>query len=195
VAAYEAATKHRGGGASPYRGGSGDKRVRALRRTTTPTDIRILAKHSYEFSTLGPGAISQCRGVERPKRMEKLESLQGDGAAGEVGRQDHVDLRRRHTLGAIEECRGIFFSGFPRHVEDFGPSHHFAAIPTASGAASAAAELPRIVTTWEEGGGRAGFYGSNRGSAITGTECPAKGLIFRLGESTSMPSDRADPMQ
>ena len=67
VAADGAATKHRGGGALPYRGGSGDRRLRASRRTATPTDSRILAKHSYEFPTLGPGAISRGRGDEEPK--------------------------------------------------------------------------------------------------------------------------------
>ncbi len=42
-------------------------------------------------------------------------------------------------------------------LEDFGPSHHFSGIPTAGGAASAAAAQPRIVTTGE---GRS--YGSLR---------------------------------
>ncbi len=41
----EAATKHRGGGALPHRGGSGDMRLRAIRRTTTSSDNRILTKH------------------------------------------------------------------------------------------------------------------------------------------------------
>ncbi len=69
----EVATKHRGGGALPYRGGSGDMRMRASRRTTTPIDIRILAnKHNYEFLTLGPGAISQDHGDEEPKDTEQL---------------------------------------------------------------------------------------------------------------------------
>ena len=45
-------------------------RLRASRRTATPTDNLILAKHNYEFPTLGPGAKSQGRGDEKPKRME-----------------------------------------------------------------------------------------------------------------------------
>ena len=73
VAADEAATKHRGVGALPYRRGSWDRRLRASRHTTTPADSRILAKHSYEFLTLGPGAISQGRGDGEPKGMEQLE--------------------------------------------------------------------------------------------------------------------------
>ncbi len=53
-------------------------RVRASRRTTTPTDNRILAKHSYEFLTLGPGAISQGRGFEEPKGKEQARrTVQG----------------------------------------------------------------------------------------------------------------------
>ncbi len=47
-------------------------RLRALRRTTTPTDSRILAPHNYEFLTPGPGAISQGRGDEEPKGTELL---------------------------------------------------------------------------------------------------------------------------
>jgi hypothetical protein len=96
----EAITKHRGGGALLYRGVYGGKRLRALRRTTTPTDNRILAKHSYEFLILGPEARSQSRGAERPKGMEQLEKLQGDGATGGAARQDRVDHRRQGTPGA-----------------------------------------------------------------------------------------------
>ena len=81
-------------------------RMRALRRTTTPTDNRIMAKHSYEILTLRPGAIIQGRGAERPKGTEQLETLQGDGWDA---RQDHVDLRRRGTPREIEECSGVFF--------------------------------------------------------------------------------------
>jgi len=69
----EIATKHRGGGALPYRGGSGGRRLRASRRTTTPTDSRIMAKHSYGFLTLGPGAISQGRVDEEPKETGQLK--------------------------------------------------------------------------------------------------------------------------
>ena len=47
-------------------------RLRALRRTTTPTDSRILAKHTYVFLTTGPRAISQGRGNEEPKGTEQL---------------------------------------------------------------------------------------------------------------------------
>ena len=89
--------------------------------------------------------------------------------------------------------KGVSPSSFPHHVEEFGPTHHFAIIPTACGAASAAAAQPRIVTAG--GGCRTGFYGSNRGSVGTGTECPMKGLVFRLGERSFMPFDRADPLQ
>ena len=46
--------------------------MRVLRRTTTPTDSRILAKHIYEFLTLRPGAISQGRGDKEPKGTDQL---------------------------------------------------------------------------------------------------------------------------
>ncbi len=67
-----------------------------------------------------------------------------------TARPTRVDLRRRGTLSKgdceVLEGRGGFPKGFPYHVEDFGPSHHFIAIPTACGATSAAAVHPRIVT-------------------------------------------------
>ncbi len=47
-------------------------RLHARRRTVTPTDRRILA-HNYQILTLGPGAIRQGRGVEKPKRKEQVE--------------------------------------------------------------------------------------------------------------------------
>ena len=74
----EAAAKHRGGRAFPYRWGYGDKRLRALRRTTNHADNWILAKHRYEILTLGSGAVSQGRGAERPKGTEQLETMQRD---------------------------------------------------------------------------------------------------------------------
>ncbi len=52
--------------------------------------------------------------------------------------------------GACNLRRRVFPSGFPHHVEDFDPSHHLARIPTAGGAAPAAAALPRFMTA---GGG------------------------------------------
>ena len=73
--------------------------------------------------------------------------------------RNHLRSSRRELQGKIapifaaDEPQGRlrheeegFPSGFPHHVEDFDPSHHFARIPTAGGAASAAAALPRIVT-------------------------------------------------
>ena len=88
----EVATKHRGGGAPLYRGRSWDMRGQTGCRQATPTDNRIMAKHNYEFLILEPGVISQGRGAERPKGMEEMETLQGDGAAKGVARQDCVDL-------------------------------------------------------------------------------------------------------
>jgi hypothetical protein len=35
-----------------------------------PTNNRILTKHNYDFLGMGPGAIGQGRGAERPKGME-----------------------------------------------------------------------------------------------------------------------------
>ncbi len=52
--------------------------------------------------------------------------------------------------GRLRSGRRIFPWGFPHHVEDLGPSHHFSRIPTTGGATSTVAALPRIVTA---GGG------------------------------------------
>ena len=53
-------------------GGSRDRRVRASRCTSTPTDIRILALQLLD-PDLGPGAMSQGRGVEKLKETEHIE--------------------------------------------------------------------------------------------------------------------------
>ena len=55
--------------------------MRASRRTATPTDNRILAKHIYDFLTLGPVAISQGRGDEEQARRNLQRSDCGDFAA------------------------------------------------------------------------------------------------------------------
>ena len=47
-------------------------------------------------------------------------------------------------MGDCEEHKGVFPSGFPIHVGDFGPLHPFTIIPTAGGEASAAAAQPRF---------------------------------------------------
>ena len=86
--------------------------------------------------------------------------------------------RSTRPRGACELRRRVFPNSFLHHVEDFDPSQHFARIPTAGGAASAAAALPRIVTAGEGGCGRSGFYGVNRGDTSTGTESPAYGLVL-----------------
>ena len=85
-----------------------------------------------------------------------------------AAREDLVDLRRGRTPGATAGChRGVFPSGFPRHVADLGPIHHFTVIPTAGGAASAAAAKPRIAAA----GGAASHdrKGANRGRTSTDT--------------------------
>jgi hypothetical protein len=53
--------------------GSSEKVVAGVTPHRDPTDIRIMAKHIYEFLTLGPGAIRHGRGVEKPNRTEKLK--------------------------------------------------------------------------------------------------------------------------
>ena len=75
------------------------------------------------------------------------DDKQASGAAGD--RCEGGSFRSSATTrprGDCEERRRVFPSGFPRHVEDFGPSHIFTVIPTAGGAASAAAAQPRIET-------------------------------------------------
>jgi len=47
-------------------------------------------------------------------------------------------------MGDCEVLDRVFPIGFPHHVEDHGPSHHFTTIPTAYGVASTDAATPRI---------------------------------------------------
>ena len=70
----------------------------------------------------------------------------------EIGaREDPSGLELQGTLGAIARSRrGALPSGFPHHGEQFIISHLFTIIPTANGAASAAAAHSRIETA--EGG-------------------------------------------
>ncbi len=80
-------------------------RVRALRCTTTPTDSWILAKHNYEFLTLGPGAISQGRGDEEPKGTEH--------ARRNLQRSDRNDFVAVRPMGDCEELERGFHLRFP----------------------------------------------------------------------------------
>ncbi len=169
-------------------------RMLASRRTTTPTNNRNLATHSYEILTLGPGAISQGRGEERPKGTEHLETLQGDGATGGAAMQDRVNLRRRCNLGATKECKRVSFLRFPpsrRGLRSFTSlcSHTHGKWGNIDSRGTTADRDCR------GGGGRTGFYVINHGNASTVTECPAKRLVFRLGKPSFMPSDREDNLQ
>ena len=100
-----------------------------------------------------PPPPSHCRaafrGITRPWDSETDVEAGDDeptsGAAGGSckGRSRRSSLPTR-PKGACKLRRRVFPSGFPHHVEDFGPSHHFSRIPTAGGAASTAAAQPRI---------------------------------------------------
>ena len=78
-------------------------------------------------------------------RMRRGESDREIGAAG--GRCKRRSRRSWMTTRPRGDCgmrRRVFTCGFPHHVEDHGPSHRLTVIPTAGGAASAAAAQPRI---------------------------------------------------
>jgi hypothetical protein len=84
--------------------------LRASRHTTTPTDRRILAKNIYDFLSLGPEAISQGRGVEKPKGMEQMEIVaRGRRSNRRDSRPYRVNLRHRGTPRATMKCGGFFF--------------------------------------------------------------------------------------
>ena len=102
----------------------------------TPPPVVTLALFGTNRPSLGSAYT-----MSRPTTTSRPEEEQPEPAANE----DLVDLRRRRTSGATVRCqRGVFPSGFPRHVADLGPIHHSTVIPTAGGAASAAAAQPRI---------------------------------------------------
>ena len=125
------------------------------RRKATPSDSRIMAKHSYEFLTLGLGAISQGRGVETPKGMDQLEIVaRRRSSRSGCKTKSCQSSSPRHPRGDCVVPEGGFLCNFLHHVEDSGPSHHYTIKPTAGGAASAAAAQPRIAA--DGGGGRTG---------------------------------------
>ena len=77
-------------------------------------------------------SFDDCRGRRKTSRLhEKLEI---------VAMEDPKDPTLRDTPRATSKGRRrVFTGGFPRHVEEFIPSHPFTVIPTACGVASAAA--------------------------------------------------------
>ncbi len=91
---------------------------------------------------MGPRAINHGRGVEKTEGDGATEDrCKGTKQLENLARPDPVDLRRR-SMHPMSDCVVLEGeggpSGSPHHVEDFDPSHHFAAIPTASGATSTA---------------------------------------------------------
>ena len=93
------------------RGGSGDMRLQAIRRTATPTDRRILT-HSYLILTLGPDRSD--------KAWSQRGEAEGEGATEDcckgkeqpegASRLDRADLHRQDTprRGGWEELEGVF---------------------------------------------------------------------------------------
>jgi len=64
-----------------------------------------------------------------------------DGSAGGRGKAESCGSSPpRHLKGDCEVLDRDFSPGFPHHVEDHGPSHHFTPITTTSKATSATAE-------------------------------------------------------
>ena len=62
--------------------------------------------------------------MRRCKRTEQSERLQGKIASISAAEAPQ---------GRLKSAKRGFPIGFPHHVEDFGPSQHFAAIPTVGG--------------------------------------------------------------
>ncbi len=105
MAADEAATKHRGGGASPYRGGLGTRECeRHAAQRPPPTTESWL--YIYLILTMGPGVISQAgRGDEEPKVTEQ--------ARRNLQRPDRGDFGAVRPKGGCEELEGGFHLRFP----------------------------------------------------------------------------------
>ena len=65
----------------------------------------------------------------KPATTSKLQEQQEPAA-----REDRGDFATDAPRGDCEAQRGVFPSGFPPHVEDFGPPHRLPVIePTAGG--------------------------------------------------------------
>ena len=98
----------RGGAISRPEGGLGSGGARRDAGNRPPPTAGSWLQ-SYEFLTLGPGAISHGRGEEKPKGTEQLELLQGDGVARASTRSDRGDLALRCSPGAVARSkRGVF---------------------------------------------------------------------------------------
>ena len=131
--------EQRPGGASDQRGGQRDRssypRARSSGGGAPPC-------HRCEHRSI----FSLTLGIVRSMIEAGDDKLTSGVAGGRYKGRSRRSSRPTRPRGACELRRRVFPSGFPHHVEDFDPSHHFARIPTAGGATSAAAALPRIVT-------------------------------------------------
>ena len=121
------------GGASVKRGGPRGQAAAIPgsrdRKAGRPMSHRVLRS-----SRLTPLTLELCARMQRTVMRNHLKNnrieLQGGPRRSSL---------TTSPMGACDLRRRVFPSGFPHHVEDFEPSHNFARIPTACGAASAAA--------------------------------------------------------
>jgi hypothetical protein len=111
---------------------------RCPRHRPGPTGRHRKGKISQEFRL---GAHSRCRVRKSLKTVADGGIVSSDPPPPT---EDRDDFRRQRPRATARGRREFFPSGFPIHVEDFGPIYHFTVIPTAGGEASAAAAQPRF---------------------------------------------------
>jgi len=164
-AAYQT-SRHR---SPPVPMGSGD--MNNLRNACQRPSPSIGLGFQLPHLTLGTGFVKLKRGVEKPKGTEQLKiTARGRNIRGEdTAMSDRVDLRRRGTQRRVRSVERGFFLRFPpsrRELRSFIPLYNHAHRMWGNiGSRGTAAD-----SASGRGGGRTGFYDSNRGSASTSTK-------------------------
>jgi len=165
-------------------------------RQPKPTDSRIMApklrilypgtrsgkSRSGRGEAEGDGVIRErCKGTEQPERLQCKIAL--------ISAAEEPHGRLKSAEGFLSQrfppsCRGLrSFTSLCSHTHrkwgNIGIRDTVADRDRRGGGA----------------GGLTGLYGFNINFTSTGTEFHAKGLDFRLGEPSCMPSDREDHLQ
>ncbi len=129
-------------------------------------------KSRHEYSSLDACPWATLQKTRGRRQQETSGASSGDRCNGRSRRS----LLPTRSRGACIMRRRVFPSGFPHHVEDFGPTHHFSRIPIAGGAASSGAAQPRVAAAGR-GAVVRDLQDCNRVSMSTGTGYIAQKML------------------